>query len=154
MMLGLPRQMTTIKSVTPEEAQELLLQGAVYLDVRSEPEFEQGHPPGALNVPIAHAGPAGMQPNPEFLSVVTKAFGKSEPLVVGCKAGGRSRRAAEMLVQAGYTNITDMGAGWDGSRDAFGRPLPGWSKRGLPVETGATSGGRYEDVKTREPREG
>jgi rhodanese-related sulfurtransferase len=142
----------TIKSVTPEQAQELLQNGATYVDVRSESEFEQGHPPGALNVPIAHLGPAGMTPNPEFLSVMTAAFGKSEQLVVGCKAGGRSRRAAEMLEQAGYTSLSDMTAGWDGSRDAFGRPLPGWSKRGLPVESGLTESGRYDAVKRRTPQ--
>jgi rhodanese-related sulfurtransferase len=142
----------TIKSVTPEQAQELLQQGATYVDVRSESEFEQGHPPGALNVPIAHLGAAGMTPNPEFLSVMTTAFGKDEQLVIGCKAGGRSRRAAEMLEQAGYTALSDMTAGWDGSRDAFGRPLPGWSKRGLPVENGLTETGRYDAVKQRAPR--
>ncbi|HWA76956.1 MAG TPA: rhodanese-like domain-containing protein [Polyangiaceae bacterium] len=139
----------TIKSVTPEEAHQLVQQGALYVDVRSEQEFEQGHPPGALNVPIAHFGPAGMTPNTEFLAVMRAAFNQNEKLVVGCKAGGRSRRAAEMLEQAGFSDISDMAAGWDGSRDAFGRPLPGWSKRGLPVEPGFPEGQRYEDIKTR-----
>jgi rhodanese-related sulfurtransferase len=139
----------TIKSVTPEEAHQLVQQGALYVDVRSEQEFEQGHPPGALNVPIAHFGPAGMTPNADFLTVMRAAFNQNEKLVVGCKAGGRSRRAAEMLEQAGFSDISDMAAGWDGSRDAFGRPLPGWSKRGLPVEPGFPEGQRYEDVKTR-----
>lgn len=141
----------TIKSVTPEQAHELVQQGALYVDVRSEQEFEQGHPPGALNVPIAHFGPAGMTPNADFLSVMRAAFSQSEKLVVGCKAGGRSRRAAELLEQAGFADISDMTAGWDGSRDAFGRPLPGWSKRGLPVESGFPAGQRYEDIKTRAP---
>jgi rhodanese-related sulfurtransferase len=142
----------TIKSVTPEEAHELVRQGAVYVDVRSEQEFEQGHPPGALNVPIAHFGPAGMTPNADFLSVMKSAFSPSEKLVIGCKAGGRSRRAAELLEQAGFADLSDMAAGWDGSRDAFGRPLPGWSKRGLPVEPGFPEGQRYEDVKARPAR--
>jgi rhodanese-related sulfurtransferase len=141
----------TIKSVTPEEAQALVQQGAVYVDVRSEVEFEQGHPPGALNLPIAHLGPGGMTPNPEFLSVFERAFGKNEKLVLGCKAGGRSARAAELLVHAGFSDVSDMAAGWEGSRDAFGRPLPGWSRRNLPVETGEPSGQRYEDVKQRTP---
>lgn len=139
----------TIKSVTPENVVELLKSGAVYVDVRSEPEFEQGHPPGAVNVPIAHMGGGGMTPNPDFLRVMTQSFGKNEPIVVGCKAGGRSRRAAEMLEQAGYADISDMAAGWDGSRDAFGRPLPGWSKRNLPVEAGLPEGQRYQDVQSR-----
>ncbi len=142
----------TIKSVTPEQAQTLIQEGAIYVDVRSEQEFEQGHPPGALNVPIAHFGAAGMTPNADFLSVMQAAFSPNEKLVVGCKAGGRSRKAAELLIQAGFQDISDMQAGWDGSRDAFGRPLPGWSKRGLPQETGLPAGQRYEDVKTRTPR--
>lgn len=143
--------MAEIKPVSPEEAQSLLQQGYVYLDVRSEPEFEQGHVPGALNVPLLHAGPAGMTPNPEFLDVVQSAFGKDEKLIIGCKAGSRSRRAAEMLVQAGYQTLCDLFTGWDGSRDAFGRAQPGWSRVGLPVETGKPAGQSYADVKSRKP---
>jgi rhodanese-related sulfurtransferase len=142
----------SIKSVTPEETQALVQGGAIYVDVRSEVEFTEGHPPGALNLPIAHLGPGGMTPNPEFLGVFERAFGKGEKLVLGCKAGGRSRRAAELLVQAGFRDISDMAAGWEGSRDAFGRPLPGWSRRNLPVESGEPGGQGYADVKLRTPR--
>jgi rhodanese-related sulfurtransferase len=138
-----------IQSVSPEQAHELMQQGAVYVDVRSEPEFQEGHPPGALNVPIAHMGPGGMTPNPDFLSVMQEAFSKDANLVVGCKAGGRSRKAVEILQQAGFTNLSDMAAGWSGSRDAFGRPLPGWSQRSLPVESGLPAGQRYDDVRAR-----
>ncbi len=139
----------TIKSVTPEQAHELLGQGAVYVDVRSEQEYESGHPPGALNIPIAHFGAGGMTPNPDFLSVMRKVFTLDARLVIGCKAGGRSRKAAEVLEQAGFSDLTDMPAGWDGSRDAFGRPLPGWSRRALPVETGLPAGQNYADVKNK-----
>ena len=144
--------MSEIRSVTPEEAKALIEQGHVYVDVRSEPEYEAGHPPGALNVPIAHAGPAGMTPNPDFLAVMTRAFGKDEALVVGCKLGGRSKRAVDTLRAAGFSNVCDMSAGWDGGRDAFGRKLPGWREAGLPSETGAPAGQAYADVKTRTPR--
>jgi rhodanese-related sulfurtransferase len=140
-----------IKSVTPEEASALLAEGYVYVDVRSEPEFEAGHVPGALNVPLLHQGPAGLTANPEFLSVMQQAFGKGEKLVVGCKAGGRSKKAADALAQAGFENLADMSAGWEGSRDAFGQALPGWSKKGLPVEQGKPSGQAYADVKERKP---
>jgi rhodanese-related sulfurtransferase len=140
------------RSVTPEEAAKLVADGYVYVDVRSEPEFEAGHVPGALNVPISHQGPAGMTPNPEFLVVMQQAFGKDEKLVVGCKAGGRSKKAVDQLAQAGFTELSDMSAGWDGSRDAFGRAVPGWSKLGLPVEGGKPAGQQYADVKRRAPR--
>ena len=140
------------RTVTPEEAAKLVADGYVYVDVRSEPEFEAGHVPGALNVPISHQGAAGMTPNPEFLAVMQQAFGRAEKLVVGCKAGGRSKKAVDQLVQAGFTDLSDMSAGWDGSRDAFGRAVPGWSKVGLPVETGSPAGQQYADVKQRAPR--
>jgi rhodanese-related sulfurtransferase len=143
-----------VRTVTPQEAAALLADGYVYVDVRSEPEFEAGHVPGALNVPISHQGPGGLTPNPEFLSVIQQAFATSERLVVGCKAGGRSKRAVEQLAGAGYQELADMSAGWDGSRDAFGRVTPGWSKQGLSVEQGKPPGQAYADVKQRTPRSG
>jgi rhodanese-related sulfurtransferase len=141
-----------IKAVTPEEAAELLKQGHVYVDVRSEPEFEAGHPAGALNVPLLHAGPVGLEPNPEFLSVMEGAFGKGEPLVIGCKAGGRSKRAAEILAKAGFSSLSDQVAGFDAGKDAFGRAIPGWGRTALPVDTGKPAGRSYADVKRRLPR--
>ena len=142
------------RSVSPEEAAALLAQGYVYVDVRSEPEFEAGHVPGALNVPLLHQGPGGMTPNPEFLSVMQQAFGSGEKMVVGCKAGGRSKKAVDQLAQVGFSELAEMSAGWDGSRDAFGRSVPGWSKKELPVEQGKPAGQAYADVKQRKPKSG
>jgi len=141
-----------IKPVTPEQAAELLSQGHVYVDVRSEPEFEAGHPEGALNVPLLNAGPVGLVPNPDFLSVMESAFGKHEALVIGCKAGGRSKRASELLAQAGFSRLSDQIAGFDAGKDAFGRTLPGWSRSALPVGKGQPPGQAYADVKQRKPR--
>jgi rhodanese-related sulfurtransferase len=138
--------MNPIRLVTPEEAKTLLDDGYTYLDVRSEPEFEAGHPPLALNVPLQHFGSAGFEPNDDFLAVVEANLPKETPLVVGCKSGGRSRRAAEALFSQGYTTLVELGAGWDGKRDAFGRLQPGWCRRGLPIETGLPEGRRYADL--------
>ena len=137
------------KAVTPEEAQALIAEGHTYVDVRSEPEFEGGHPAGAVNVPLSNMGPGGLEPNADFMSVMERAFPKDAKLVIGCKTGGRSRRAAAMLEAAGYTSLTDMVAGFAGSRDAFGRPSPGWSQKCLPVESGAPAGSSYADMKKR-----
>ena len=144
--------MAEIKSVSPEEAAELLKQGYTYVDVRSEPEFEEGHPEGALNVPLLNAGPVGLAPNPEFLSVMESAFGKDEKLVIGCKAGGRSKRAVEMLQKAGFTQLADQVAGFDAGKDAFGRALPGWGRTQLPVGKGKPEGQSYASVKQRKPK--
>jgi rhodanese-related sulfurtransferase len=142
--------MTDIKRVSPQEALELTKTGWAYVDVRSEQEFADGHPVGAFNVPLAHMSGGGMSPNPEFLGVMEKAFGKEAKIVVGCKTGGRSLRAAQALVGAGFTSVVDQRAGWDGARDAFGQVSEvGWSRAGLPAETGATSGRAYADVKAK-----
>lgn len=129
--------MTDIKRVSPQEAQALLSEGYVYVDVRSEPEFADGHPAGAYNVPLMHQGGGGMTPNTRFAEVMKARFPKDAKLVVGCKGGNRSLRAANLLAAEGYTNVIDQKAGWDGARDAFGKLTePGWSPAGLPVEQG------------------
>ena len=55
----------------------------VFVDVRTVEEFEQGHVPGAYNVPIAFRTSLGMQPNPEFLAVMKRLFAKEQKIVFG-----------------------------------------------------------------------
>jgi rhodanese-related sulfurtransferase len=139
--------MPSIPRISPAEANAKLADGFTYVDVRTPEEFAAGHPAGAINVPIALAAPAGMAPNPDFTRVMTAAFAKDAKIVVGCKAGGRSLRAAQALVDAGFGNVIDQRAGWDGARDAFGQVTePGWSKAGLPTEEGAPAGRAWTDM--------
>jgi rhodanese-related sulfurtransferase len=134
--------------ISPQEASEKLAQGWTYVDVRTTQEFAAGHPTGAVNVPLMHAGGGGMTPNPDFLRVMNAAFPKDTKIVVGCKAGGRSLRAAQMLSAEGFTSVVDQRAGWDGARDPFGQLAePGWSRVGLPTEQGEPSGRSWEDMK-------
>jgi rhodanese-related sulfurtransferase len=137
--------MNAPKFASPEEVATLVAEGYIYVDVRTEAEFDAGHPPGALNVPISARG----VPNPEFVPVLERALGKDAKLVVGCQAGPRSRRAAELLAREGFTNVVEMPAGFGGGRDEFGRPLLGWTQRRLPVEKGTPPGQSYADVKAR-----
>lgn len=140
--------MADIKRVSPKEAQALLAEGYVYVDVRSEPEFAEGHPAGAYNVPIMHLGGGGMTPNPRFAEVMRARFPVDTRIVVGCKAGGRSLRAANVLVGEGFTAIVDQRAGWDGARDAFGKVTEaGWGPEGLPSEKGEPEGRSYAGLK-------
>jgi rhodanese-related sulfurtransferase len=144
--------MSDPKRVSPAEAKALLDQGFTYLDVRSEHEFAAGHPAGALNVPFAHAGPQGMTPNHDFLPVVQALFPSDAALVLGCAAGGRSLAASRALAAAGYTRLVDQRAGFGGARNPFGQVVEeGWAGAGLPVETGAATGG-YAELKARAGR--
>ena len=137
-----------VKRISPQEANTLLGQGYTYVDVRSVPEYEQGHPQGAVNAPLMHMGPGGMSPNQEFLGVVSAAFPKDAKLVVGCKSGGRSQRAAMMLEAAGFTQLVEMRGGWGGETDQMGRVVEkGWQTLNLPSETTATPGGSWDELR-------
>ena len=139
-----------IKRITPEQAKELLdsNQGYVYLDVRTVPEFVAGHVPGAKNVPVVEPDPFGrMQMNPRFVQVVEANFGRDVKCITGCQKGGRSMKATELLLRAGFTNVVDMRGGFGGETDEMGRvTFPGWAPRGLPTTTEGTPGDRYENL--------
>lgn len=143
--------MSEVTRVLPAEAYTKMKDEAfTYVDVRTEEEFEAGHPEGAVNVPLMLAGAGGMTPNPDFLSVMEKAFAKDAPLIIGCKVGGRSARAAEALTAAGYTRLLDQTAGWDGTKGTFGELVtPGWSRTSLPTENGHPEGRSYASLRAK-----
>ncbi len=128
-----------VKRIDAERAAELLNnnQGYVFLDVRMEHEYQQGHVPAAQNIPVMIKGPGGVgiQMNPEFVQKVGSNFSNDSRIILGCQKGGRSNKAAELLSEAGYTNLHDMRGGLVGETDPLGNvTFPGWAARGLPVE--------------------
>lgn len=133
--------------ISTDQAEVLLDEGATYVDVRTEQEFADGHVPGAINVPVSFMAPGGMSPNDQFVTVMSATFAKDQLLIVGCKAGGRSAQAAKLLEQAGFSNVKDMTAGFLGSKDAFGQPIPGWQAEGREVEVDAEADQSYAGVK-------
>jgi rhodanese-related sulfurtransferase len=140
--------MPDIPRISPKEANDKLAAGYTYVDVRTVEEFEAGHPAGAVNVPIMLSSSHGMVPNPDFTRVMSAAFARDAKIVCGCKSGGRSLRAANILGSEGFANVLDQRAGWDGARNAFGQVAePGWSRAGLPAEQGNPSGRSWEDIK-------
>lgn len=141
----------SIQQHTAEEAHALMKQdqSIVYLDVRTVPEFEAGHPPAALNIPVVVPNPAlrKMVPNPDFLSTVEATIPKDARIIVGCMSGGRSQFAAEVLEDAGYQNVANMQGGFGGARDQMGRLLvPGWQDHGLPEDVGDGGEASYENL--------
>ena len=135
--------------ISPEEALEKMEdEGYVYVDVRSVPEFEGGHPEGAYNVPWKHMGAAGMVDNEDFLAVMQATFEKDAKLIIACKAGGRSKAACAALESAGFSSVLDQGAGYIGSTDAFGQMKdPGWLTQGLPIAIEAEPGRSWDELK-------
>ena len=141
-----------LKRISPEEARDLLdsEDGYVYLDVRSVPEFEAGHAPGAKNIPLLHQTPMGMQPNQDFVGVCEAALGKDAKIITACLKGGRSMRAAQVLIANGFSSIVDMRGGFHGESDMMGALVyPGWASCGLPVTTEASADQTYEELSKR-----
>ena len=135
-----------VTRVSPEEAKRLMeAEGYVYVDVRSIPEFEAGHPEGAYNVPWKHLDASGSSDNEDFLQVMETAFGKDAKLVLGCKTGGRSLAAAEALAAQGFAHVVDQRAGFVGTFGPAG-PEPGWAPKGLPTSQSAEPGRAWSDL--------
>lgn len=126
-----------MKEVSAQEANEIMEKdpSVIYLDVRSTQEFDQGHPKHAINIPIMDMVPGmGMVPNAGFVSVVEANIPKDASVLVGCKSGGRSARAVEILSQMGFQNLANVRSGFVGAMDMSGRIVePGWSMLNLPV---------------------
>jgi len=139
-----------IKEITPPQAQEILSadSSAVYIDVRTEREFANGHPQGAVNIPVAFPDPArGMVMNPDFVKVVESHFPKEKKIIVGCQAGPRSNAAAGLLQQAGYQDVANMIGGFGGMRGPSGNMVaPGWAASGLPVSQDNGEGVSYASL--------
>ena len=135
--------------VSVEDAQRLIADGWIYLDVRSEEEFELARVPGSLNVPFEIVQGEQLIPNDQFIDCMNQHFGRGERLLLGCRSGRRSLHAAAVLEKLGFTELRELQTGFEGSRDAFGQLTPGWSRAGLPVETGESDGRSYRDILSR-----
>lgn len=138
-----------MRRVSPHDAHALIeREGYLYLDVRSVPEFEEGHPSGAYNIPIAVPDAKGeMCDNLDFVRQVRAALGPASKLVVGCATGVRSRTATQRLLDGGFVDVIEQAAGMSGVRDPFGRMLErGWRSVGLPVSTAAEPGRSFREL--------
>ena len=129
----------SVKQIDPRQTYDTMQHdpNAVYLDVRTPGEFDGGHVPGAVNIPVMSPDPLSrrMTPNPNFLQAVQSAYSKDRKVICGCQMGGRSQFAAEILDQAGFTDVSNMVGGFGGAKDPMGRIVaPGWLQSDLPVE--------------------
>lgn len=109
---------------------------------------------GAVDVLVVFFPRSGADRPPHFLVVVEANIIKDAHVILGCQAGVRSQHAAELMQQAGYTNLANMVGGFGGGQDDLGRIVPGWQAEGLPVSTENGDGVGYtslsEKVRMRE----
>lgn len=104
------------RRVNAATAAQLQRDGAVLLDVREQSEWSAGRAPRARHIPFGQLG-----------SRMSRELSISKTILVICRSGRRSSRAASILRRAGYTAIDVKGG------------LIAWQAAGLPV---VASGGR------------
>ena len=74
-------------------------------------------------------------------------FGKHVKCITGCQKGGRSIKAAELLLATGFRHGLDMRGGFGGETDEVGQlTFPGWAPRGLPTTSESAPEDRYEKL--------
>jgi|TARA_R110002096_G_scaffold246654_8_gene438931 rhodanese-related sulfurtransferase len=130
--------MSTIKSISPTQAHEIL-QGdsnARLIDTRTSIEHSfVGHPIGAIHVPLKR--PPEWQAFPDFIEKIAPHISdKTTPIILMCRSGARSMAAAKLLAEAGYQSLYNMDEGFEGDKDDNNHRgnIGGWRFHGLPWE--------------------
>lgn len=125
----------------------------VILDVRSTPEYKAGHPEHSYNVPFPYLyqycdaqgrSPDGAcikstgqlnQDNDDFVDYVKKVVpNKDTPIYTLCRTGVRSVGAANLLTDAGYTNVRNIWEGFVGINLTAPKKQADGTTKTLPVD--------------------
>jgi rhodanese-related sulfurtransferase len=101
------------REVTVARAAELREEGALMLDVREVSEWDEFHIPGATLIPLG------------TLESRVNELPKDQEIVVVCRSGNRSQEGRDILLRAGFENVTSMASG-----------MIQWRSMGLPTVSG------------------
>ena len=89
------------QQITQEEAKEMMdTQEVIILDVREQDEYDSGHIPAAVLLPV------GTIDETTAAEVIPD---KDSTVLVYCRSGNRSKTASSTLAELGYTNIYEFG---------------------------------------------
>jgi rhodanese-related sulfurtransferase len=105
-----------VKTIDVQQGKSMKAQGALLLDVREPEEYEQGHAPGSVLIPLGQLKTRLQE---------IRAF-DAKPVVVICRSGRRSAQAADMLSQAGFTAVYNVQGG-----------MNAWEAAALPIIKGS-----------------
>ncbi|MDR2166137.1 MAG: rhodanese-like domain-containing protein [Zoogloeaceae bacterium] len=122
-------------ALTPAEAWEVwhLAPGARLVDVRTRAELDWvGRIPETVEIEWTHY-PSGAQ-NPHFLAHLKRQVERNTLVMFICRAGHRSRFAATLAAEAGYTASYNVLEGFEGEPDAHHHrnKTGGWRFANLP----------------------
>ena len=83
-----------------KNAEQLLKDGALIIDVRSVSEYQSGHLPKVINITLDNIES----------EIRNKVKDLNKPLLLHCQSGMRSSVAAKKLQAIGYTNVFNLGS--------------------------------------------
>ena len=92
---------SSYQQITQEAAKEMMdTQEVVILDVREQHEYDSGHIPGAILLPVGTITE----------DTAAAVIGELDTVaLVYCRSGNRSKTASQALVDLGYTNVYEFG---------------------------------------------
>ena len=103
--IGLPREIST------DQAYQKYQEGAYFLDVRAQQEWDGYHAPNATNIPL------------DQLQSRLNEIPRDKVIVVACSSGNCSTQARDALLSAGFSQVTSLTSGMDE-----------WYSKGYPIE--------------------
>ena len=104
---SMPAEISVDEAVAKQQA------GAFILDVREPSEWNDAHIAGATLIPLGE------------LEVRVNELPKDQEIVVVCRSGNRSAQGRDILLNAGFTQVTSMAGG-----------LNQWKAAGYPTVSG------------------
>jgi len=107
------RRLSGMKAVDPAQATQLSnRENALFLDIRDDGEYSEGHIPEAIHIP--------MKQLPERIAELNKH--KDCPVIAYCRSGNRSNGAGRILKKHGFENVYNLNGG-----------IAAWQKASLPL---------------------
>lgn len=100
-----------VSEISPAEARPAVEAAySQFVDVRTPEEYASGHAYRAINIPL------------DTLAANLDKLEKNEPVYLICQTGSRSKKAAQMLVDAGFSQAISLSGG-----------TSAWQADGLPM---------------------
>jgi rhodanese-related sulfurtransferase len=104
------------KIVEPETAKELFDNGVLFVDVRNDDDYKDGHIPGAIHVNVRDS---------TFEAKFVEVAKKDQEIVIYCRGSSctRSPLAISKAMRLGFEKLY-----------YFKKGYPGWKSAGYPIE--------------------
>lgn len=121
------KRFSTVTSLSPQQATLAVNRGGVFVDVRGDEEFNQGHIHNARQVTLQNIREGNVKVLEKY---------KDAPIVAVCNYGNTARTAANLLTKAGFSQVSVLQGG-----------MQAWKGASMPVSKGAASASKQKKNK-------